>query len=105
MADKEKRYRLICNRDFRSWMVLCILGKHIGKSSGREETLMGHAFLATMPLTRAPFRRADSQRRSVEPDMPLQEYKRWVDAMVSRPESLEKARRHAPGKTLKRKSA
>lgn len=34
----------------------------------------------------------------------LAEYKDWVDAMVSRPESLRKARQHAPGKTLKRKS-
>jgi hypothetical protein len=65
---------------------------------------MGHAFLAVMPLTRVP-RRADSLRRSSERGMSVADYKRWVDAMVSRPESLRKARQHASGKTIKRNSA
>lgn len=30
------------------------------------------------------------------------DYKRWVDEMVNRPESLRKAREHAPGVTVKR---
>lgn len=64
---------------------------------------MTNASLAPMAC---PARTDGSQGHDdAELDMPLADYKRWVDAMVSRPESLRKAREHAPGKTLKRKSA
>lgn len=33
-------------------------------------------------------------------EMTVEEYMQWVDLLVSRAESLEKARQHSPSKTL-----
>lgn len=37
-------------------------------------------------------------------ELSVEEYRLWVDALVLRAESLEKARQHAPGKILRRSS-
>jgi hypothetical protein len=37
-------------------------------------------------------------------EMSVAEYKEWVDALVLRAESLEKARQHTPGKIIRRNS-
>lgn len=66
---------------------------------------MRHSFLSARTMVRAPYRLAEAQHSSPELDMSVADYKKWVDALVSRPESLKKARQHAHGKTLKRNSA
>lgn len=37
-------------------------------------------------------------------EMSVEEYKQWVDAVVCRAESIEKARQHAPSKIIRRSS-
>jgi hypothetical protein len=66
---------------------------------------MAFAYLAPTPLDRTSSQGSGSQFSSPQAEMSLAEYRRWVDAMVSRPESLLKARKRAPGKTLKRNAA
>lgn len=42
---------------------------------------------------------------TTDSEMSVTEYKEWVDALVLRAESLEKARQHAPNKIIRRSEA